>query len=133
MRESREEYTRNNVQIAENNSRERLPREQTSARNRSQTETILSRISRAMHLPARRENRETARCLRMLREKRTAGESSVSWHLRGRREHLRDERVFSCEIFVNIPLYGSEGEAAGISFRRAGRVKGGKNKSFLYV
>lgn len=44
----------------------------------------------------------------------------------------REREVFSCEIFVNIPLCGARGTGKELEgLLHTERVKGGKNKSFL--
>lgn len=95
--------------------------------------------------------RESGRALERLRKaagkERSGKKTELSAGTRERRwEHLRRERVFSCEIFVNIPPRGrvprgdsgkgeglaGEREGEGSAFlRKAERAEGGKNKSFL--
>lgn len=68
-----------------------------------QTKTILSRISGAMR--SRWCESQGGSASSNIAGQKEAGKSNVSWHSRGYWEHLRRERVFSCEIFVNIPLF----------------------------
>jgi len=69
--------------------------------------------------------------LRIPREKKEARKSTVSWHSRERRVRVlpREWEVFSCEIFVNIPLCGVRGigkELEGLLHTAHGTSQGWK-------